>query len=47
MIAALVALRDFFVAVLISWLGVATDSADTNKNTDSVQPSAAAVAMIR
>ena len=47
MIAALVALRDFFVAVLISWLGVATDTPDTQKNTDSVKPATTSVAMIR
>lgn len=47
MIAALIALRDFFVAVLISWLGIATDTADTQKDAETAQPSTAKVAMIR
>lgn len=37
MIAVLVALRDFLVAMLVSWLGVAAEPAD-NKPGESAQP---------
>ena len=47
MIAALIAVRDFFVAVLISWLGVATDTADTQKEAESIQPAPVSTAMLR
>ncbi|MEM5517088.1 hypothetical protein WNY37_09010 [Henriciella sp. AS95] len=47
MIAALIAVRDFFVAVLISWLGVASDTVDTQKDTETVKPNAVSTAMLR
>ena len=44
MIALLVALRDFFVAILISWLGVAAEPAD--KQASEAQPAATATAAL-
>ncbi len=46
MITVLVALRDFFVSVLIGWLGVAAEPADTQNQTDSVAPATARVALL-
>lgn len=47
MIAVLVTLRDFFVTVLISWLGVAAEPADTQKQSDSVAPATAKIALLQ
>ena len=47
MITVLVALRDFFVAILIGWLGLASESAETQQQGESVQPGTATIAMIR
>lgn len=44
MIAILIAVRDFFVAVLVSWLGVAAEPADTSSQAE--QPNAAPAAKI-
>ncbi|WP_158085752.1 hypothetical protein [Henriciella aquimarina] len=46
MIAVLVALRDFFVAILVSWLGVAVEPADNQQQAEPVQPSHSQTAMI-
>lgn len=47
MIAALIALRDFFVVILMSWLGIAADTADTQKDAETAKPSTASVALVR
>lgn len=44
MISILVALRDFFVAVLISWLGVADEPAG-EKKADNAKPTTATAAL--
>ncbi|WP_300376946.1 hypothetical protein [Henriciella sp.] len=46
MIAILVALRDFFVAVLVSWLGVSTDAPENQQQAEPAKPATASVAMI-
>ena len=45
MLAILVVLRDFFVAVLISWLGVSVEPAD-KQQAEPAKPDAPNVAMI-
>jgi len=44
MLAILVAMRDFFVAVLISWLGVSAEPVD--KQAEPAKPDTPSVAMI-
>ena len=46
MITALVVLRDFFVAVLVSWLGISVDTTDKQQQGETAKPAANSVAMI-
>ncbi|QYJ00698.1 hypothetical protein [Henriciella sp.] len=47
MIALLVTLRDFFVAILISWLGLAAEPADKQVQQEPTQPQMASLAVFR
>ena len=48
MIGVLVALRDFIVAILISWLGVVSEPTDTQAQTDATPTSqSATIALLR
>ena len=46
MITVLVAVRDFFVAVLISWLGLSVEPADQTSKAEQAPATPAKVAMI-
>ncbi|MEQ8559207.1 MAG: hypothetical protein RIB03_12890 [Henriciella sp.] len=46
MIALLVAMRDFAITVLISWLGVSTEPADKQQQAEPAQPTTTVVSMI-
>lgn len=46
MITVLVSLRDFFVAVLVSWLGVSTDTPEQQQQAEPAKPATATIAMI-
>ncbi len=46
MIAVLIAVRDFFVAVLISWLGLTIEPTDQTKKAEQPPAAPAKIAMI-
>ncbi|MCH2458753.1 hypothetical protein [Henriciella marina] len=47
MITLLVTLRDFFVAILISWLGLTAEPADKQVQQEPAQPQTASLAVFR
>ena len=48
MIAVLVALRDFVIAVLVGWLGISVDTADSaDKQAEQAKPAQAQLTMLR
>ncbi|WP_182482280.1 hypothetical protein [Henriciella barbarensis] len=47
MITLLVTLRDFFVAILISWLGLTAEPADKQAQQEPAQPQTATLTVFR
>ena len=47
LIGVLVAVRDFFVAVLIGWLGIGGEAADQTNKAEQAPAKTAQIAMIR